>query len=185
VKNQMVQNKQSVAAMMRIRAATGLFDGTDLTFPYLETCRYVHRHTGTTLIFTRDTGHHTSGWWKNPDYERCLHLSLSFIGIQGNEVFQLPRSSRLSHEWIDAFFGEDKRFLWIEGSYSALGKSSDVWHYRLFCDPTWDPIRPTGEVYSQKNTPAGFLSFSDLQYLKQKSRDRSENPTRLGRLSPS
>ena len=185
MKNQMVMNKQAVAAMMRIRAASGLFDGTALTFPYMEKCRYIHRHTGTTLIFTRDTGHHTSGWWKNPDYERCLHLSLSFNGIQGEEVFQLPRSSRLSNEWIDAFFGEDKRFLWIEGPYSAQGKTSDVWHYRLFCDESWTPIKPSGEVYSREKTPAGFLSFSDLQYLKEKSGGEAVNPAGLGRVSPS
>src|SRR5574337_499038 len=67
------------AAAMRRTAATGTFDGreTSENAAYLAQCRQLHRVTNTLLIFTRDTGHHTSGWFKNPDYERCLHLSTS------------------------------------------------------------------------------------------------------------
>lgn len=156
--------KPHLSGMMRLQAAKGFFNGKPDTKNYLESCRMYHKPTGTMLIFTRDIGYHSSGWFKNPAYERCYHLSVSFKGIQGDEVYALPRSRRLSEQWIDAFFGEDKKMIWTEPPYSATGKQSDVWHYRLFCDESWDAIKPTGEVYSKKDTPGGWLSYSDLQY---------------------
>lgn len=46
---------------------------------YLARCRRVLWDRGVSVLFTRDTGHHSTGWWKNPDYERCWHLSLGFF----------------------------------------------------------------------------------------------------------
>lgn len=67
-------------------ADVGVFRGSgDHWQPYFEYAKRVHEPTGTMLLFTRDIGHHTSGWWKNPDYERCYHLSLSFWDL-ANEV---------------------------------------------------------------------------------------------------
>ena len=112
------------------------------------------------IILTRDVGHHDSGWWKNPDYERCWHLSISYREVNDGRLLDQDKaeSARIAR----AFFGDDARLLWCEPSYSEDGKRADVWHYRLFCDAGWQPLKPRGEVYSRENTPAGWKSFSEL-----------------------
>lgn len=122
-----------------------------------ESCRWLLERYPATIIFTRDQGYHSSGWWKNPDYERCWHLSISFRG--GNEKKAL-------REIIDNLFRPYERLVWVEPPYSKEGKSADVWHYRLFCDETWQPIQPRGEVYSTQFTERGWKSFTELQYEK-------------------
>ena len=126
----------------------------------LQQCTALHVASGTILIFTRESGYHSSGWWKNPDYERCWHLSLSFRDVESWGY--LPFSEKLAHEWVEVFFGDSKRFLWIEPPAYPEGKQAGVWHYRLFCDEGWQPIKPRGEVYSRDLTEAGYKSWSDL-----------------------
>src|SRR6478735_9787374 len=98
---------------MRSVARGGVFRGTTRAADslYLRSCRRVHAETSTVLIFTRDTGYHTSGWWKNPDYERRWHLSLSAAPssiILAKPVFtELDRKTR--DAWAKAFFGDDLR----------------------------------------------------------------------------
>lgn len=148
---------------MKQVAETGIYDGF-LYSSYVRACTQIDRRTGTKLLFTRDAGMHSCGWWKNPDYERCYHLSLSFSNpITGQPR---PKNKKLTEEWINAFFSDDKRFLWIEPPCYTDGKSLDVWHYRLFCDPAWQPIKPRGEVYSKEFTERGWKSYSDQQYEK-------------------
>lgn len=128
----------------------------------LEECKGYHVATGTLILLTRDSGCHSCGWWKNPDYERCLHLSISFR----DPKTILPRSydHKEARPWVEAVFASNKNMLWIEPPYSTEGKFLDVWHYRLFYAPGWAmPILPRKEVYSKDYTPAGWLSFSDLQ----------------------
>jgi hypothetical protein len=120
-----------------------------------------HMPTGTRLVFSWDEGMHSSGWWKNPDYERCWHLSVSFRDPITGE--SRPKSVSLTEQWLDAFYGNNQRYVWSESPYSAAGKRRDTWHYRVFCDPAWQPIIPRGEVYSREFTEAGWLSYSDLQ----------------------
>lgn len=149
---------------------------------YFNMCRHYHRHTGTFLIFTRDTGHHSSGWMKNPEFERCLHLSLSFrpkatvydegLLTSGNWV-NLLRNSDLGEPepfaiarakpWIDALFHPDANLAWHEPSFSDMGKARDVHHFRLFCDAGWNAIKPRGEVYSTELTKRGWKSWSEVQ----------------------
>lgn len=61
-------------------AKNGIFGGTSATMDYLDKCRWFLERYDCIIIFTRDEGAHTCGWWKNPDYERCYHLSISFPG---------------------------------------------------------------------------------------------------------
>lgn len=150
----------SIARNMRRIANYGLWDGRGQT-DYLERCKGFHTPTGAVLIFSRDIGHHTSGWWKNPDYERCFHLSLSFRDPVSMEP--RPRDKKLTKEWVEAFYGSARDKIWSEPPYSPTGKRFDTWHYRLFCDPAWEPIIPRGEVYSRELTEAGWLSWSDVQ----------------------
>lgn len=141
--------------MIKYAASKGIWNGRD-AIP--ESCRWLLERYPATIVFTRDTGYHSSGWWKNPDYERCWHLSISFRG--GNEKKAL-------REIVHNLFSPYQRLIWVEPPYSKEGKSVDVWHYRLFCDENWQPIMPKGEVYSTQFTEHGWKSFSELQYEKQ------------------
>jgi len=150
------------AERARARAARGVFDGRmhPKSAYYFDRCRHLHSETGTQLIFTRDIGHHTSGWLKNPDYERCYHLSLSFFDGETGE--RAPQNRRLSGRWAKAFYGQDVRLAWVEPSASHYGKRLQVWHWRLFCDEHWQPIHPRGEVYSTELTELGWKSASQV-----------------------
>lgn len=138
--------------MMKFAANKGIWDGKDRT-PYFDSCIWFIEQFPATAIFTKECGYHSGGWWKNPDYERCYHLSLSFKG--GNEKKALDRI-------LTFLFGEYKKWLWIEAPYSEAGKKNDVYHYRLFYDENWQPIKPRGEVYDTHFTEIGWKSFSAL-----------------------
>lgn len=143
------------ADMMKKKAMSGCNTGERTIYNqiYFAECRWWLAKFECLAILTRDTGYHTGGWWKNPDYERCWHLSLSFPGGRNKQDIE---------KILDAVFGEDKKKLWVEPPYSKTGKSLDVWHYRLFYDEQWDPIKPRGEVYSRELTKAGWKSYSEL-----------------------
>ena len=160
--------KAGVAKAMHLSAAKGSFDlsrqqlQSHINMAYLESCRAHHAPTGTRIIFTRDTGHHTSGWWKNPDYERCLHLSLSFHDPEADPDTHIAHRHDLASEWIQTFFPDTSHLVWTEPPYGPEGKRTDCWHYRVFYSPAWlAPILPRGEVYSKDFTSAGWLSWSD------------------------
>lgn len=58
-----------LAADLRARSKRGSFDGRDTPAwrRYLAHCRVADTVTGALLIFTRDVGMHSCGWFKNPD----------------------------------------------------------------------------------------------------------------------
>ena len=151
----------TTAKQMRREANNGVWDGRGPT-PYFARCRRLLPLLGASLLFTRDVGHHSSGWWKNPDYERCWHLSLSFFDPETGEQTG-TRNEQLTEVFLDAFYGRQKRLLWCEPPYSDDGRRMCVWHYRLFCDAAWQPIKPRGEVYGRELTEAGWKSYSDVQ----------------------
>ena len=149
----------------RLTAQRGIFDGrmNRRNQALIDACRHQLRiKTGLccSIIYTRETGYHSGGWWKNPDYERCLHLSIAFVEERpfGRLPFQKKEALRIA----TAFFGDDVRLTWFEPAYSERGKECDVGHYRLFCDPGWNPMKPRGEIYNTDWTPASWKSFSDL-----------------------
>lgn len=153
---------ERIASRMRKIATHGEFNGrmSQIDSPYFRACtRTVF---GTNLIYTRDSGHHTSGWFKNPLYERCLHLSTSPVAA----VLWTPDTPDLDRKlrdgWIKAFFGDDVRYVWAESPKSRQGRAAGVWHWRLFCDEHWVPILPIGEVYSLDFTEKGWQSTSEL-----------------------
>jgi hypothetical protein len=128
-------------------------------------CRQIYKHTpelAATVLFTRDEGMHASGWWKNPDYERCEHLSLSFYDMSHRPRAQDHARARL---WCLALFGAERvRYLWVEPPFSPDGKTRDVYHYRLFLAPDWRlPVLPRKEVYTKMFTELGWKSWSDVQ----------------------
>jgi hypothetical protein len=142
--------------IIKYQASKTMWNGRD---PVPDSCSWLLERYPATIIFTRESGYHSSGWWKNPDYERCWHLSISFRG--GSEKKAL-------REIIDNLFRPYERLIWVEPPYSPEGKKNNVWHYRLFCDINWQPIQPRGEVYSTQFTELGWKSFSELQFEKQK-----------------
>ena len=164
----------SLVANARLAAAGWLYDGrcTPETIARLQRCGWFYLDPVgevARLIYTRDVGHHSGGWWKNPDYERCLHLSISFVDRRTGEPqdFDTERADKIAA----AFWADDRRKAWIEKPYSDEGKSNRVWHYRLFCDPAWSPIQPRGEVYSKDDTPADWRSFSEIHGYKPEPED--------------
>ncbi|QLE46413.1 hypothetical protein FD723_40080 (plasmid) [Nostoc sp. C052] len=152
---------------MRRRALLGISNGiaNQNNNRYLENCAGRHLKSGTVMIFSRDCGMHQSGWLKNPDYDRCFHLSLSFFDPETEEP--ADKDPKLTDEWLNLFFQDNKRLLWIEPPHYSAGKIKDVWHYRLMCNEMWQPILPRKEVYSKDFTPAGWKSWSDVQAEKE------------------
>lgn len=158
-------NLDALVPFAKRRALRGLYDGRMSleTQELMALCTHWWAFSpveAATIIYTRDVGHHSSGWWKNPDYERCFHLSISYRAFpQGDSLdHDHARSLRLAV----AFFGDDARLTWLEGPYSPEGKAASVWHYRLFADEGWQPFKPRGEVYSRDWTPPGWKSFSEI-----------------------
>jgi hypothetical protein len=141
---------------------------------YMERCKGFHIPTGTLILLTRDTGHHTCGWWKNPDYERCLHLSLSFTDPETGHM--RDHDHDLAGQWVHEVFRDSSRLVWAEPPYSPEGKARDVWHYRVFyADASFRaPILPRGEVYTKEFTEAGWKSWSDVQEERRKQAAVSE-----------
>lgn len=160
-----------VARELRRRATFGVFDGreTPEAGRYIASCRVVDIKTGALLIFTRDAGMHASGWFKNPDYDRCEHLSISPLNAAGGLVDErgvpvaAPDLDRILVErWVRAFYGDRMHAVWAESPKSAAGRRHGVWHWRVFCDAAWSPIVPCGEVYDLDRTELGWRSASEV-----------------------
>lgn len=157
-----LQTADDLAREMRFQASFGVWDGARGETEYFKACRRVHLPTETQLIFTRDVGYHTSGWFKNPDYERCFHLSLSFWDFAAYPTMRTRFAVRSEIDrWVSCFFPNEQRFIWEESAHSDEGKRKGVTHFRVFCDVQWQPILPEGEVYSTLKTELGWLSWSD------------------------
>lgn len=151
-----------LVAFARLRAKHRFYDGSEDMW-LMRHCRHLYAispEASARMIYTRDIGHHMSGWWKNPEYERCLHLSISFC-VNPTDA-PLPYDHKQAEKIARAFFGDDTSKAWVEPPYSKDGIKCGVHHYRVFCDQRWHPIIPKGEVYSRENTPAGWKSFSEL-----------------------
>lgn len=150
-----LHNEIIIGAMQRVKswANRGLWNGKEQT-QYFQDCIWYIQKYDCSIIFTKDIGYHTGGWWKNPEYERCYHLSISFKGGKNKNGLD---------KILTGLFGANKNLLWIEPPYSKEGKSMEVWHYRLFCNVVWEPILPKGEVYNTHFTEKGWKSFSELK----------------------
>jgi hypothetical protein len=121
----------------------------------------------TSILCTFETMYHGSGWWKNADYEQCLHLSISHP--TGREIVRMMPESmgggmqRLQdceapslaecQAWARVFYGPDASKAWYEPPASTLDayRLPGVGHLRVFYDPeTNEPFIPDGEVYTLK-----------------------------------
>lgn len=107
----------------------------------------------TRVMLTWDKGHHSSGWWRNSDYEFCFHLSVSHpTQLMGADLRPEAPSDAEVRAWARAAFGEHVTKTWTEPPASALDpyRMSGVAHVRLFTDAEGHPIQPEGEVYDLK-----------------------------------
>jgi len=170
-----------VVSTIRTAAKMGFSDGyaSAATAAYIRLCSHFHGHTGSLILFSRDQYHHSSGWMKNPDFERCWHLSLSFrepfptwpvdrlsspqtLAQLGAVIPLVSFDWKLARKWVDLILGDDAKLSWVETAKSPQGKELSVMHWRVFTDPGWSAIKPRGEVYSKELTNAGWRSWSDL-----------------------
>jgi hypothetical protein len=157
--------KSAVAQEMYRRAKHCYYEGTsspeDKRAISHCTATWTDGHVGVIMIFTRDVGLHTGGMLKNPDYERCYHLSLSFRDTLTGKY--IPFDKAEAKAFVEAFYSpDDVKKLWVESPKSPEGKESDVWHYRLLCDEQWNGIVPRKEVYSSEFTELDWKSFSEI-----------------------
>ena len=104
------------------------------------------------LIASVDEGAHASGWWRNSEYDRCLHLSMCGLTAGGTAYADIPELDRRAVARV--FFGSDIDKTWLEppasrlDPYRNVAASSHTWHLRLFLDQHDNPIQPNGEVYT-------------------------------------
>jgi len=150
---------ENAVGWIKSAANHGVWEGKEHT-AYFMTCSWYWPKYECTIIFTRDINHHHGGWWKNPQYEQCYHLSICFQGPDGVGAKDL----KLTLKVLDLLFGKDATKVWSEPPYGDEGKRKDIWHYRLFCDKNWEPFVPKGEVYSTELTERGWLSHSEIKY---------------------
>lgn len=147
------------------RAANALTPSGD---GYIGILAAQHRPTESQLIFSRDVGHHTSGWFKNPDYERCEHLSIAYRDSETGEFFGRQKWD-ITRDWLRLFFGDAMRLVWTEPPFTDQGKHDGVYHFRVFYSEAWlAPILPRGEVYSKELTEVGWKSFSEVRELRER-----------------
>jgi len=109
-------------------------------------------------LLTFDVGAHSSGWWRNSDYERCWHLSLvgiAQLGVHGgHEYVDVPLDDITA--WASIEYGRARSLAWTEPPagdfdvYRNAPASRHTTHIRLFVDQQNQPIKPTGEVYTLK-----------------------------------
>lgn len=154
-----------LVAFARLRAQRRFYDGTNLpaNMALMQLCAHLYAinpEVSARMIYTRDIGHHSGGWWKNPAYERCVHLSVSFC-VNPTDA-PLPFDRKEAEKIALAFFGDDCAKAWVEPPVTPEGIKCGVYHYRLFCDEGWQPIMPHGEVYSKDDTPPRWKSFSEI-----------------------
>jgi hypothetical protein len=120
----------------------------------------------TSLIFSRDRMHHSVGWWRNAEYEYCLHLSLAYfdatdIRLVRARLKRMPEAKtekidlREENYWGRLFFGEHATLAWHEPGGTdprytpeEARRHAQKAHLRVFLDPeTFEPFLPSGEVY--------------------------------------
>lgn len=119
----------------------------------------------TRLLLSLDYAYHQSGWFANSDYERCLHLSVSFprpdrprlyrAGIGNSPVptigcdVEAPEDEEVK-AWGRVFFRDRVTMAWLEPAVGPLDphRAPGVSHLRLYLDHAGHPMMPRGEVYT-------------------------------------
>jgi hypothetical protein len=165
-----VSRAEQLMCFLKHRASLGTYSGhgTPADRAYLRNCSVVTTG-GDSLTYSHDSGMHSSGWWKNPDYEHCLHLSICYRDPESG-LHTGHQDRKRSNAWCELFYQGMTQLIWAEPPFSDDGKRLAVWHYRVFTDATFMvPLLPRGEVYSKQFTELGWQSWSDVHAEKQES----------------
>lgn len=150
-----------IAQLQKEKAKRVPYFGTESEKGKLDYCSFFLWPYDAHCILTLDLGMHSSGWFKNPDYEACWHLSLSFLDRETGAY--APHDHKKATEIVGGLFETAKNLVWAEPPYTAEGKQSETWHYRVFIDrATCLPMLPRGEVYTREFTEKGWRSFSEM-----------------------
>ena len=107
------------------------------------------------ILITFDQGTHSSGWWKNSQYDACWHLSM--VAFEPGSMLlpnfkEVPDDERRA--WATVVFGDHVTKAWNEPPASKLDvyryapASAYTWHSRVFVDREGHAIIPEGEVYT-------------------------------------
>jgi hypothetical protein len=112
----------------------------------------------TRVLVSFDMGAHASGWWRNAEYDRCWHVSISHPAgvVAGERPHHIePPSVAETQAWARAAFPVPYRWCWLEppaspDSYDVQQqrRRPGVAHIRLFLDRRSRAILPRGEVYN-------------------------------------
>jgi hypothetical protein len=162
---------QELVSKMSTKASSGWFDGTAATLAAFAAVKDLPSRTNpdevwVRLLLSRDRSHHSSGWWRNAEYEYCWHLSVSArdatdvrlaqAGLKISEevgYVDLPRTEEMY--WGRLFFDVHADKVWHEPggtdpslTLAGAHRNNAIVHLRLFLDPeTFQPFIPNGEVY--------------------------------------
>ena len=138
---------------------------------YFSWARGFHDATGTLLLYSREVWPPaTIGEEKTEGYVYWRHLSLSFHETDleagpnryGRMRECLPKDEETTARWIEAFFGAQKVWVICEPPSTDNGRKFDVWHYRMPCDPNWEPLARKGSQIAQIFSGAGWHPWLDL-----------------------
>jgi hypothetical protein len=169
--------QRAIAGEMRAEASRGWYIGTMETLQAFGARRVVDSRAEPELVvsilLTKDKMHHSVGWWRNAEYEYCIHASMAALTAEDAEAhnrkirllsgtgFNIPKPPYVEipdldlRSWAYAIFGEHVNKVWFEpgGTDPRLTKEeahgrSVMKHLRLFLEPeTFQPFIPKGEVY--------------------------------------
>lgn len=167
----------TIARAMRREADRGWYIGTAETLDAYGSRRVLQSRAEPelliSLLLTKDKMHHSVGWWRNAEYEYCIHASMSSLTsedaakhdrklrLMAGTGFKVPMPPYVEipdldlRSWAHAIFGEHVNKVWFEpgGTDPRLTREeargrSHMKHLRMFLDPeTFEPFIPKGEVY--------------------------------------
>ena len=83
------------------------------TFPAIS-----DRELRVSVIVSDDQGTHASGWWRNSEYDRCLHLSVVGMDARQTAYEDLPEADRRAIAAV--VFGDDLTKTWTEPPATRL-----------------------------------------------------------------
>lgn len=124
--------------LIRIKkiAASGINNGSINSDLYRALCSHYFAYSGMLMALTRDDI--TMLQLKDTEYVRCYHAAISFCENKiGNFV---PFKHKQAWHFFKSLFPNDYEKVWIEPPVSKDGHRLDIFHYRIFCDPQWQPI---------------------------------------------
>lgn len=138
-----------------------------------------HIPSSANVSFARDEG----AFSKGGPCERCYHFAVRYIfewkDAAGAERAELLRpDGATTKQWLEAIFGENLAHVWAEPA-AGLSFFDDVlrwignvrlnshamqWHFYLFTNEAWEPVRELPETAAKDLRAQGFVPASELVF---------------------